>query len=108
MPDLPEACQMAHRVDDIVRCLAFWLVDHQRTVKRRRTRLSWHAWEFPCAAFRIEAKECCAGLKPSAYNAGCDLLWRCWLVFLHFFQQLFDALDVFLREVERKVHVRQS
>src|SRR5271163_1853142 len=64
------------------------------------------------AAFRIEAKNTgkrtMRRAKASAYNAGCDLLWRRWLVFFYFFQELFDTLDVFLREVERKVQVRQS
>src|SRR5277367_5912229 len=101
MPDLTEACEVTHRVHDIVRCLTFRLIDHQRAVKRRRTRLSWHAWEFPCTAFRIEAndpgKRMLGGRKPSAYNAGRDRLWCCRLVFFYFFQQLFDTLDVFLR-----------
>src|SRR5260370_36858182 len=45
MPDLPEPCQVAHCIDDIVRRFSFGLVDDESAVKRRRLRLAWHRFE---------------------------------------------------------------
>jgi hypothetical protein len=49
MPDLPKTRLVAHGIDHVVGGLALRLIDYQRAVKRRRTRLSWHAWKIPCA-----------------------------------------------------------
>src|SRR6266849_3257252 len=42
MPDLTKAREVTHGVDDIVRSLAFGLVDDQSAVERRGLRLFWH------------------------------------------------------------------
>jgi hypothetical protein len=44
MSDLPEACQMAHRIDHVVRRFPSRLVDDERAVDWRRLWLSWHFW----------------------------------------------------------------
>src|SRR6266576_5661622 len=41
--DLPEACQMTHRIDHVVRRFPFRLVDDERAVDRRRLWLSLHS-----------------------------------------------------------------
>src|SRR5260370_252646 len=42
MTDLTKAREVTHGVDDIVRSLAFGLVDDQSAVERRGLRLFWH------------------------------------------------------------------
>ena len=36
------------------------------------------------------------------------LVGACWFLFFHFLEQLFDALDMFLRKVQRKVQLRDA
>ncbi len=43
VPDLPEARQMTHRINNVVRRLSFRLIDDERAVVRRRLWLSWHS-----------------------------------------------------------------
>ena len=42
VPNLSEANEMAHGVYDVVRCLALWLVDHERAIERRWLWLAGH------------------------------------------------------------------
>jgi hypothetical protein len=42
VPDLPKTGKVAHRVHNVVRCLALWLVNYQGAVEWRRLRLFWH------------------------------------------------------------------
>jgi hypothetical protein len=42
MSDLPESCEVPHRIDDIVGSFSPRLIDNERAVKRRRLRLAWH------------------------------------------------------------------
>jgi hypothetical protein len=64
VPNLTEARKVAHGIDDVMRRLAFRFVNHQRAVKRRRARLSWHASKFLDALWVKQKKN--AGRKPGA------------------------------------------
>jgi hypothetical protein len=43
MPNLPEACQMTHRIHYVVRRFPLRFIYDERAVDRRRLWLSWHS-----------------------------------------------------------------
>jgi hypothetical protein len=57
MPDLPESCEVAHRIHHIVRRFSFRLVDDERAVKRRRLWLAWHLLEFSVPSVKTEKQK---------------------------------------------------
>src|SRR5487761_252134 len=85
MADLAKANQAAHRLDDIVRRFAGWLVDDERAIDVRRLNISWHQ--------RRERRE----------NSTRSLRFSLTFAFL---QKIVDAVAVLFGTIRNKIDIR--
>jgi hypothetical protein len=46
MPDLPEAREMTHRVNHVMRRFSLRFIDYESAVIGRRLRLAWHFYSY--------------------------------------------------------------